>query len=58
VEPRDDWLGRVGNLKVWARRGSVLRTSALLLLFSLARLQLTGTTKVSYAEAEPTAADL
>ena len=49
----DDWLERVGNLKVWARKGERAPHKPLLLLFTLARLQSIGTTKVTYEEAEP-----
>ena len=53
MESQEDWLGRVGRLKVWARKGERAPHKPLLLLYSLARLQQTGTTRVRYADAEP-----
>lgn len=49
----DDWPERVGNLKVWARGGERAPHKPLLLLYSLARLRATGTTRATYKEAEP-----
>ena len=49
----DDWLGRIEGIRQWSRGGERAPHKPLLLLYSLGRLRQTGTTKVPYAEAEP-----
>jgi putative restriction endonuclease len=53
VTAPDDWLERIGKIKVWARGGERAPHKPLLLLYVLARLQATGTTRVTYEKAEP-----
>ena len=54
----EDWLERIAHVRQWARKGERAPHKPLLLLYLLGRLQRTGSTEVSYAEAEPTLAQL
>lgn len=49
----EDWLARIAGIRQWSRKGERAPHKPLLLLYALGRLQRTGTTEVSYIEAEP-----
>lgn len=49
----DDWLARIASVRQWARRGERAPHKPLLLLYALGRLQRTGSTEMTYVEAEP-----
>jgi putative restriction endonuclease len=53
-----DWLERIGAIRQWVRQGERAPHKPLLLLYSLGRLQRTGSTEVRYSEAEPALAEL
>ena len=46
------WVERVANLKVWRQRGERAPHKPLLLLYALSRLQRTGSSSMTYADAE------
>lgn len=48
----EDWLGRVAGVRRWQRGDERAPHKPLLLLWALGRLQRTGSSKASYAEAE------
>lgn len=54
----DAWLERVAKIRQWTRNGERAPHKPLLLLYALGRLQRTGTTEVTYFEAEPALAQL
>lgn len=54
----DGWLERVAHIRQWTRNGERAPHKPLLLLYALGRLQRTGTTEVTYVEAEPALAQL
>ncbi|HEV2071237.1 MAG TPA: HNH endonuclease [Acidimicrobiales bacterium] len=58
VDPSDEWLDRIGGIRQWSRGGERAPHKPLLLLYVLGRLQRTGTSKVSYADAEPILTEL
>ncbi len=49
----EDWLERIAGIRQWSRNGERAPHKPLLLLYALGRLQRTGTTEVTYLEAEP-----
>ena len=49
----EDWLDRVGAIKQWSKGGDRAPHKPLLLLYLFGRVAATGTSEVSYAEAEP-----
>lgn len=53
VGGNDEWLQRVSSIRRWARGDERAPHKPLLLLYALGRLQRTGSSAVSYAEAEP-----
>ncbi len=53
VADTEKWLERIAGIRRWQRRGARAPHKPLLLLYCLGRLQRTGSTRVSYAEAEP-----
>lgn len=55
---RAAWLAEVAKIKQWSRAGERAPHKPLLLLFVLGRLHRTGTSRVTFAEAEPAVADL
>ena len=54
----EDWLERIAGIRQWSRKGERAPHKPLLLLYALGRLQRTGTTEVSYIEAEPALEEL
>ncbi len=58
VPATEGWLERVAGIRQWTRNGERAPHKPLLLLYALGRLQRTGTTEVSYVEAEPALAHL
>jgi putative restriction endonuclease len=58
VVETEDWQARVASIRRWSRGGERAPHKPLLLLYTLGRLQRTGTSKVTYTEAEPTLARL
>ena len=52
MSERAEWLERVASIRRWARGGERAPHKPLLLLYALGRLQRTGTSEMSYAEAE------
>ena len=53
VEERAHWLDRVASIRRWSRGGERAPHKPLLLLYALGRLQRTGQSRVSFADAEP-----
>lgn len=53
MSTREEWLERVGVIRTWRRGDQRAPHKPLLLLYILGRLQRTGTTEVTYVEAEP-----
>lgn len=49
---REVWLERVAGIRKWSRRGERAPHKPLLLLYTLGRLQRTGTSSMRYADAE------
>jgi putative restriction endonuclease len=58
VPPTEGWLERLGQIRQWTRKGERAPHKPLLILYAFGRLQQTGTTEVSYREAEPVLAQL
>ena len=58
VPATEGWLERVASIRQWTRNGERAPHKPLLLLYALGRLQRTGTTKVTYFDAEPALAHL
>jgi putative restriction endonuclease len=58
VVERDVWLERVAAIRRWSRGGERAPHKPLLILHALGRLQRSGTSAMSYADAEPTLARL
>ena len=58
MEDRAYWLDRVASIRRWSRGGERAPHKPLLLLYALGRLQRTGQSRVSFAEAEPDVARL
>lgn len=54
----DEWLERIAGIRQWARRGERAPHKPLLLLYAMGRLQRTGSTEMTYVEAEPALAEL
>ena len=50
---REGWLERVANVRRWTRDGVRAPHKPLLMLFALGRLQRLGSSRVSFADAEP-----
>lgn len=55
---RERWLERVASIRRWSRGGERAPHKPLLLLYALGRLQRTGSSVMSYVEAEPDLARL
>jgi putative restriction endonuclease len=53
VAAAEDWLDRIGRIRQWTRNGERAPHKPLLLLYALGRLQRTGSTEVTFVEAEP-----
>lgn len=53
MDERDAWLDRVAGIRRWARGGERAPHKPLLLLYALGRLQRTGRSEMTYADAEP-----
>ena len=49
---RGEWLERIGSMRQWHASGTRAPHKPLLILYALARLQRTGSSQVSFAEAE------
>ena len=58
VPSSDEWLERIAGIRQWVRRGERAPHNPLLLLYAMGRLQRTGSTEVTYVEAEPALAEL
>lgn len=58
VVSSDEWLERIAGIRQWARRGERAPHKPLLLLYAMGRLQRTGSTEMTYVEAEPVLAEL
>jgi putative restriction endonuclease len=50
---REGWLERVAGVRKWTRAGERAPHKPLLMLYTLGRLQNLGSSRVSFAEAEP-----
>ena len=58
VASSDEWLKRIGGIRQWVRRGERAPHKPLLLLYAMGRLQRTGSSEVTYVDAEPALAEL
>jgi len=58
VASPDEWLERIAGIRQHVRRGQRAPHKPLLLLYAMGRLQRTGSTDVTYVEAEPVLTEL